>query len=80
MTGTSFLRGIGVGMAVGAAMGYAMHGGKKKRKTTMSKAIKAVGDMAENISDGQCLPRPPAQTALFPAKAQLSQIFPRSGR
>ncbi len=51
MTGTSFLRGIGVGMAVGAAMGYAMHGGKKKRKTTMSKAIKAVGDMAENISD-----------------------------
>jgi len=51
MENTQFMRGIGVGVAVGAALAVAMRPRHKSVKSTAGKAIKAVGEVVENISD-----------------------------
>ena len=53
MTKHEFLRGMGMGMVAGAALGMAM--APKKRKMNLKKAagraIQTVGEAVENISD-----------------------------
>jgi len=50
-----FLKGVGIGMGVGAAAGalagMAMAPRKKKTGSVVSRALKAAGDLAENISE-----------------------------
>ena len=47
----SFLKGVGMGMAIGASMGMLMAPAKKKGDTVIGKALKAAGELADNISD-----------------------------
>lgn len=53
MTKHEFMRGMGLGMAAGAALGMAL--APKKKKTNLKKAagraIKSVGEVVENITD-----------------------------
>lgn len=51
MQSAKFLKGMGLGMAMGAALGAAMQPKRKSMKTTAGKAMKAMGEMADNISD-----------------------------
>ena len=52
MTKHQFIAGIGMGMVAGAALGMAMTGTKKREiKRAADKAIKAVGEVVENLSD-----------------------------
>ena len=46
----SFLKGVGMGMAIGASMGMLM-APKKKGDNVIGKALKAAGERADNISD-----------------------------
>ena len=46
----SFLKGVGMGMAIGASMGMLMTP-KKKGDNVIGKALKAAGELADNISD-----------------------------
>ncbi len=46
----SFLKGVGMGMAIGASMGMLM-APKKKGDNVIGKALKAAGELADNISD-----------------------------
>lgn len=50
MDGKSFLKGVGMGMAIGASMGMLM-APKKKGAGMVGKALKAAGELADNISD-----------------------------
>ena len=45
------VKGVGIGMALGAAAGMMLKPQKKTGKRIVSDAIKAVGDMAESVSD-----------------------------
>ena len=46
-----FLKGVGIGMAAGAALGMAMAPKKKTNlKKAAGRAIKTVGEVVENIS------------------------------
>ncbi|HIS66166.1 MAG TPA: YtxH domain-containing protein [Candidatus Scatomorpha merdipullorum] len=47
----SFLKGVGMGMAIGASMGMLMAPAKKKGDNVIGKALKAAGELADNISD-----------------------------
>ncbi|MEQ2444789.1 hypothetical protein WMO64_15125 [Pseudoflavonifractor sp. CLA-AP-H29] len=52
MTKHQFIAGIGMGMVAGAALGMAMTGTRKREiKRAADKAIKAVGEVVENLSD-----------------------------
>lgn len=53
MDQTKFLRGMGLGLAVGAATAaaMAMKPRKKTMKSSAEKALKAVGDAVENLSE-----------------------------
>ena len=52
MTKYQFLAGMGLGMAAWAALGMTMSATKKRNiKRAADKAIKAVGEVVENISD-----------------------------
>ncbi|WP_294552251.1 hypothetical protein [uncultured Pseudoflavonifractor sp.] len=52
MTKHQFIAGIGMGMVAGAALGMAMTGSRKREiKRAADKAIKAVGEVVENLSD-----------------------------
>lgn len=52
MTKHQFISGIGLGMVAGAALGMAMSTTKKREiKRAADKAIKAVGEVVENISE-----------------------------
>ncbi len=52
MTKGQFMAGMGIGLAAGAVMGMAMSVTKKRDiKRAADKAIKAVGEVVENISD-----------------------------
>lgn len=52
MTKHQFITGVGLGMAAGAALGLAMSATKKRDiKRAADKAIKAVGEVVENLSD-----------------------------
>ena len=46
----SFLKGVGMGMAIGASMGMLMTP-KKKGENVIGKALKAAGELADNITD-----------------------------
>lgn len=46
-----FLRGIGLGMLAGAVVGMMVSPGKKELKQTANKAVQAVGNAAETISE-----------------------------
>ena len=46
-----FMRGVGLGMLAGAVVGMMVSPGKKELKRTANKAVQAVGNAAENISD-----------------------------
>ena len=57
MTKHQFITGMGMGLAAGAALGMAMSGTRKREiKRAADKAIKAVGEVMENLSD-----KPPAR-------------------
>jgi len=50
MDNSNFLKGIGVGMVVGSAVGMMMHSGKQENKNAWAKAIKSMGEVVENVS------------------------------
>lgn len=47
----SFVKGLGAGMLIGACIGMALAPDKKCRKRQFGKAVKAVGQVIEDISD-----------------------------
>lgn len=53
MTKRAWMRGMGLGLAAGAALGMALSPEKKRKnlKKVAGKAIKSVGEAVENISD-----------------------------
>ena len=52
MTKHQFITGMGMGLAAGAALGMAMSGTRNREiKRAADKAIKAVGEVVENLSD-----------------------------
>ncbi|MDD4715584.1 MAG: hypothetical protein PHT34_03405 [Oscillospiraceae bacterium] len=53
MKNTEFLRGVGLGLAAGATIGFTVAPKKKgpSTKSTAGRAIRAVGDVVEQISD-----------------------------
>ena len=50
MDNTTFLKGLGVGMVVGSALGMVMRGDKKEDKNAWGKALKSMGEVVENVS------------------------------
>ena len=50
MDNSNFLKGLGVGMVVGSAVGMMMHGSKPDNKNAWAKAIKSMGEVVENVS------------------------------
>ena len=50
MQNTSFLKGMGMGLAIGASVGMAL-APKRKNTNVVGKALKAAGELAENITD-----------------------------
>lgn len=57
MSSTNFLRGMGMGLAVGAAMGVMMTPKRKHmmKKTAAGKAIRAVTDVMDELTDSMGL-------------------------
>lgn len=54
MTNSSFLRGMGMGVAAGAVMGAMVPGRRKRgimKKSTAARAIKAITEVMDNLSD-----------------------------
>ncbi len=51
MTGHPFLKGIGLGMMAGAAVGATMMKNEKNIKSAAHKTVKQVGRMAEDAAD-----------------------------
>lgn len=48
--GANFIKGMGMGIVVGASIGMAF-APKKKATNVVGKALKAAGELADNISD-----------------------------
>ena len=48
MSNTQFMRGMGIGIAVGAAVGAMAH---PRKKSKVAKTIKAVTEVVDNLSD-----------------------------
>ena len=46
MDSKSFLKGVGMGMAIGASMGT-----RKKGDNVIGRALKAAGELADNITE-----------------------------
>ena len=46
-----FMRGVGIGMIAGAVVGMIVSPGKKELKRTADRAVRAVGNAADNLSD-----------------------------
>ena len=46
-----FIKGMGIGVVAGATIGMAIAPKKKEHKGLAGKAIKAAGEIVENISD-----------------------------
>lgn len=51
MSKMNFLKGMGAGLLVGACIGMTVAPDKKSGKKMLSKAVKAVSTMAEDIGD-----------------------------
>lgn len=47
----NFVKGIGVGLVVGSAIGMVMAPPKKNEKTTLGRAVRAMGTVIDSISD-----------------------------
>ena len=50
MNKMDFIKGIGIGAAAGTAMGILLAPKKKNRKNMAGKALKAAGDIVENLT------------------------------
>lgn len=50
MQNSSFLKGMGMGLAIGTSVGMAL-APKRKNTNVVGKALKAAGELAENITD-----------------------------
>ena len=46
-----FIRGVGIGMLAGAVVGMLVSPGKNEIKRTANKAVQAVGNAADTISE-----------------------------
>ena len=51
MSNMAFIKGLGIGMAAGMAVAFMATPKKKGGKSMAGKAIKALGDIVENVSD-----------------------------
>lgn len=51
MSNMAFIKGLGIGMAAGMAVAFMATPKKKSGKSMAGKAIKALGDIVENVSD-----------------------------
>lgn len=52
MNRMDFIKGLGVGMAAGAAIGAAMMPAKsRKKKTIAGRVLRTAGEIAENLTD-----------------------------
>ncbi len=47
---SAFLKGVGMGLAIGASVGMVL-APRKKGTNVVGKALKAAGELADNISD-----------------------------
>ncbi len=50
MNKMSFIKGMGVGLAVGSMVGM-VAAPKKQKSSTIGKAIRSVGDVVENVAN-----------------------------
>ena len=55
MTKTNFVKGIGVGILLGSAVGMVMPRRKMTRKRAIGKALRTVGGVIENVSEAMGL-------------------------
>jgi len=51
MERSRFMRGVGIGLLTGAVVGLMVSPGKKELKQTANKAVQAVGNAADTISE-----------------------------
>ena len=51
MRSMDLIKGIGIGMVAGAALGAAMRPKKRKMKSVAGRALRSAGEIAENISN-----------------------------
>ena len=51
MSSMDFLRGLGVGMAAGAAIGMVLAPSKPRKKSLTGRMLKTAGDVVEGISE-----------------------------
>lgn len=51
MKNMDFIKGLGIGAIAGATIGMAIVPKKKSSKSMAGKALRAAGDIVENISD-----------------------------
>lgn len=51
MERSRFMRGVGIGMLAGAVVGMMVSPGKQELKQTANKAVQAVGNAADTISE-----------------------------
>ena len=50
MSNMNFVKGIGIGIVVGSAIGAAVAPSKRARKTMVGKTVRTVGEIIDNIS------------------------------
>ena len=55
MRNMDFIKGLGVGVIAGATIGMAVVPKKKTSKSVAGKALRAAGDIVENITDAMGL-------------------------
>ena len=51
MNNTELLKGLGLGLALGCTISMAMSSGKRKRRKSKNHAIRAVGEVVDNVTD-----------------------------
>lgn len=51
MSTMDFVRGVGVGIVAGGAIGMCMRNDKRRSRKIRGKAVKIIGDVMENVSD-----------------------------
>ena len=55
MSSMDFLKGLGVGMAAGAAIGMVLAPGKPKKNSLAGRMLKTAGEVVEGISEAMGL-------------------------
>ena len=51
MNNVDLLKGLGIGLVAGGAIGIALTSGRRRRKRCKDHTIKAIGDMVGNVTD-----------------------------